>query len=274
MTRGLLLLCLLALAGCGQSESQRLIQRLRSRNIAIRLQAIAQAEAHPDTRVRDELLRLFDDEREVPIVRGCAGIALGQLHDERMLPRALKRLPAAIVAKGLSRTKPNLDPYLLGKAILAYGPESLPSLASLLKDSRKEVVAWTLIQYGLYRGNDQALEVLCRYLGDREVVFRRAAAFGLTEIFHRGAEDPILKHLNDGDSQVRYNLAWALSNCGSTKALPAAEAQLAREPDPKVKEELAKAVAVLKSRRRPAGIQTQPLSGLGGVREDAGTRPV
>ena len=242
---------MLLLAGCGpSSESRRLIGRLRSRNVAERLKAVAEAQTQPhaEAPVRGELLRMFEEEREVPIVRGCAGMALGSLHDPRIVPAVLERLPNSILNIGKPARPQNLDAYLLGKALLAYGPESLQPLSALLRDPRKEVVCWTLMHHGFYRHSDRALEVLAHYADDRDVFLRQAAAFGLSLLAHKRAEELVLRHIADPDVEVRYNLAWALLNYGSSLGVRPLEAQLAKERDPRVRQEITKALAVMKTR--------------------------
>ena len=241
----------LFLAGCGpSSESRRLIGRLRSRNVAERLKAVAEAQSqrHAGAPVRTELLRMFEADREVPIVRGCAGMALGSLHDPRIVPAVLERLPNSILNIGKPARPQNLDAYLLGKTLLAYGPDSLQPLSALLRDPRKEVVCWTLMHHGFYRHSDRALEVLAHYAEDRDVILRQAASFGLSLLAHKRAEELVLRHIADPDADVRYNLAWALLNYGSSLGVRPLEAQLAKEREPRVRQEIAKALAVMKTR--------------------------
>ena len=241
----------LLLAGCGPSrESRRLIGRLRSRNVGERLKAVAEVQSQPraEAPVRTELLRMFEEEREVPIVRGCAGMALGSLHDQRIVAAVLKRLPNSILDIGKPARPQNLDAYLLGKALLAYGPESLQPLSALLRDPRKEVVCWTLMHHGFYRHSDRALEVLAHYADDRDVILRQAASFGLSLLAHKRAEELVLRHIGDPDVEVRYNLAWALVNYGSSRGVGPLEAQLAKERDPRVRQEITKALAIMRTR--------------------------
>jgi HEAT repeat protein len=191
---------------------------------------------------------MFEEEREVPIVRCCAGMALGSLHDQRIVAAALKRLPDSILNIGKPARPQNLDAYLLGKTLLAYGPESLQPLSALLRDPRKEVVCWTLMHHGFYRHSDRALAVLAHYADDRDVILRQAASFGLSLLAHKRAEELILRHIADPDVEVRYNLAWALLNYGSSLGVRPLEARLAKERDPRVRQEITKALAVMKTR--------------------------
>ncbi|HWH69549.1 MAG TPA: hypothetical protein VNT26_09205, partial [Candidatus Sulfotelmatobacter sp.] len=69
--RECLFLFLLVLCGCGgPTQSEGFLPRLRSKSLPVRLQAIAQAGIHPNAQVQAELLRIFQDERDVPIARG------------------------------------------------------------------------------------------------------------------------------------------------------------------------------------------------------------
>ena len=64
--------------GCGPSaENRQVIQRLQSPNIAVRVKAISEAEAKPNNYYRTELLRIFDNPRELPLVKGRGGHGLG-----------------------------------------------------------------------------------------------------------------------------------------------------------------------------------------------------
>jgi HEAT repeat protein len=245
----IVLLALTCLCGCGPSpESRRLLSQLRSPNPAARLQGIQQAEIKAEECVRKELLRIFSDERELPIVRSCAGMALAHLQDRRIIAPAIQRLPSAIC--GISHPGPGtrLNAYLLGRILAASGPDALPPLSALLRDPHKEVVAWTIMQHGLYRHNDQALAVLGRYLDDRDVILRRSASFGLVPLSHPRTQELALRRLADPDPEVRFNLAWALRMSGSSQAVGPLEAQLAKEKNPEVKAELAKALAAAKAR--------------------------
>ncbi len=249
--RLLLFLAVLALLlqACGpDSQTSQLIKRLHSGSASLRLKAISEAESHPNADVQSELIRLLDDRREATLIRGAAALALGRLHDNRLPVHVAKRLPDAILAP----VKPGelqAEAFILAKALTAYGPDSLPTLASLLKHPRKEVVAWTIAHHGLYRRNDYALQVLSQYLNSPDPVFRRSAAYGLAQILHPAGESIILKHLGDPDPEVRYHLAWALANYGSDKCVAPAQVQLAREKEPQVKNELTRAVAEIRSRQ-------------------------
>ncbi len=231
-----------------------MIERLRSTSIPVRLKAISESESHADEYVRRELFRIFTNGQEQRLVRGCAALALGHLHDQRVVGRIVELLPEAILSRGRPITAKGVDPYVLGKALVVYGPESLPSLAPLLHDRRQEVVVWAVAQHGLYRHNDQALQVLITYFGNSDPLLRRAAAYGLAQTFHERAEPFVTSHLNDADAEVRYHLAWALSNYGSSKCLPEVQAQLAREKEPQVRQELTLALAAVKGRSVPAAV--------------------
>jgi HEAT repeat protein len=252
----------LILCGCGPSkEDQRQIQGLHSAKVLERLKAISEAEnRHADTAVRSALLGIFENEREVPIVRASAGIALAHLHDPRVVSTAIKRLPEAILALSQAGPKRNLDPFLLGKALAAYGPESLEPLSALLKDPHREVVAWTVMHHGLYRHNDRALAVLSHYLDDRDTDLRRAASFGLSLTAHPRAEEVALRHLGDPDLEVRYNLVWALGNFGTSQSAKPLGALLAKEADARLKTEIGKAMAAAKSRPVVAPAAAPPVS--------------
>jgi len=145
---GILLVCLIA-SGCGPSaESRGTIRRLHSSNVVDRLKAIAETQVHADAAV------------------------LGGHRDPRLVPSAIRQLPASILSIG----KPDpsrLDPYKLGQALVAYGPDALPAVGALLRDPRKEIVAWAIMHHGSYPRSDRALEVLARYLDDRDVIYRR-----------------------------------------------------------------------------------------------------
>ena len=256
--------CLLLFCGCrDSSETRQIISRLHSGTVSVQLKAVSEAEAHPNARLRSELLALLDSERVEPLVRGAAALALGRLHDDRLPAKAVKRLPDAI----LGSAKPGAlqtEAFILAKALTAYGPESLNSFSVLLRHPRKEVVAWTIAQYGLYHRNDRALQVLAQYMNSPEVLYRRSAAYGLAQIFHAKAEPLMLKRLTDPDPEVRYHLAWGLANYGSTRGLAPAEAQLAREKEPQVKSELTRAIAEIRARQSAAVSQVQPVARTGG----------
>jgi HEAT repeat protein len=218
---------------------------------------MSEAEAHPNADVQSELLRLFDDQREEPLIRSGAALALGRLHDDRLPAHVVKRLPDAILAP----VKPGqlqAEAFILGKALTAYGADSLPALSSLLKHPRKEVVAWTIAHHGLYRRNDRALDTLTQYLNSPDPLYRRAAAYGLAQILHSGGEAVALKHLGDPDTEVRYHIAWALANYGSPKGLAPAEAQLAREKEPQVRTELTRALAEIRARQGVPSASVSP----------------
>ncbi len=244
----LLALAVLLLQACGPaSETTQLIKRVRSGSTSSRLKAISEAEAHPNRELQSELLHVFENQREEPLIRGAAALALGRLHDERLPSRVVKRLPDAILAPKAGQLQ--TEAFILGKALTAYGPDSLPALAALLKHPRKEVVAWTIGHHGLYRRNDRALEVLAGYLNSPDPVYRRSAAYGLAQILHPAGEAIILKHLSDPDPEVRYHLAWGLANYGSEKCIAPVQAQFAREKEPQVKTELTRAIAEIRSRQ-------------------------
>jgi HEAT repeats len=239
----------LMLGGCGASpETRTQLARLRSKDAGARLKAIAEAETHADAEVRTELLRMFQNERDIPLVRGYAGIVLARWHDPRILPEVVKRLPMAIEAIGKPAPKPSLDAFLLSKALTAYGSNALLALTPLLQDPRKEIVAWTIMHHGAYQHDERAYAVLSRYLNDRDPILRGAAAFGVSLFAHPRAEELALAHLADPDAEVRYNLAWALLNFGSNKSVRGLDAQLVREKDPRVREELVKAQSAVRSR--------------------------
>ena len=238
-----------SLSGCGPSpESRRLIKRLDSGPVAERLKAIGEIQGHADPAVRAELLRLFENSREPPLIRSYAGISLGSLHDSRIVLSAVKQLPDAIVTLGKPGRPTAMEPYLIGKALTAYGPEALPTVAVLLRDPRREVVTWAILHHGSYRHSDVALEVLARYLDSRDVIFRQSAAFGVSMLAHKRAEELVLRHLADPDAEVRYNLAWALLNYGSAQGIRPLETQIAAEKEPRVRQEMTKALAMMKTR--------------------------
>jgi HEAT repeat protein len=118
-------------------------------------------------------------------------------------------------------------------------------LSGLLKNPHKEVVGWAITQHGLYPYNDRALEVLAHYLGSTDPVLRRAAATGLARFFHPRAQALALRHLDDPDPQVRFQLAWGLLKWGSAEALGPLRTQLAREKEPMVRQELALALSAV-----------------------------
>lgn len=255
-----LALCLLAFCGCRESsETRQIISRLRSSSVSVQLKGISEAEAHPNPKLRSELLRLFDEPREQPLVRGAAALSLGRLHDARLPARAVKRLPDAIVSSGKTGSL-RTEAFILAKALTAYGPESLDAISTLLRDPRKEVVAWTIAHCCLYHRNNRALHVLAQYLNSPEALYRRSAAYGLAQIFHPDAEPLMLKRLADVDPEVRYHLAWGLSNYGTKQALAPAEAQLAREKEPQVRAELTRAMAEIRAREALVASQPQPLA--------------
>jgi hypothetical protein len=240
---------LLGITGCGSSsEEQQIIKRLHSGNASLRLKAVAEAEAHQSPALRKELLRMFEESGELPIARGAAGMALARLRDPRLLESALRQLPAAIASSRATNSPHQMDAFMIGKAVVAYGPESMTSLALLLKDKRREVVAWAIVLHGMYRRNDQALAVLTSCVKDPDVLNRRSAVYGLAILFHPRAEPMLVRYLDDPDVEVRYHAAWGLANIGTDKSLQPLERQLAREKEPQVKQELASTIAVVKSR--------------------------
>jgi len=141
-----------------------------------------------------------------------------------------------------------MDAFMIGKAVVAYGPESMTSLAPLLKDKRREVAAWAIALHGMYRRNDQALAVLTNCVKDPDVLNRRSAVYGLAILFHPQAEPVLVRYLEDADAEIRYHAAWGLANIGTAKSLQPLERQLAREKEPQVKQELVSTIAVVKSR--------------------------
>lgn len=237
-------------AGCGGgfSEEKQIVKRLNSGNASIRLKAVAEAEAHQSPALRKQLLRLFEDGSELPINRGAAGMALGRLRDPRLMESALRQIPGAIASARATNSPHQVDAFMIGKALVAYGPESMTALAPLIKDNRREVAAWAIALHGLYRRNDQALAVLTACLKDPEVLCRRSAVYGLAISFHPQAEPVLARSLDDADAEIRYHAAWGLANNGTDKSLPMLERQLAREKEPQVKKELTSAIAVIKSR--------------------------
>ena len=249
------------MAGCGPGpESRRLLKRLHSNNVVDRLKAIEETQTHADSAVRAELLRLFEDNREPPLIRGQVGISLGRLHEGRSATSAVKQLPESILSIGQPGNSRRLDAYLIGKALATYGPDALPAVSNLLRDPRKEVVAWAIMHHGSYRQSDRALEVLARYMDDRDFIYRRAATFGLSMLAHKRAEELALRHLADPDAEVRYNLAWALLNYGSSLAVRPLEAELAKEKDPLVRQEITRALTLMKSRAgSPASLPARKL---------------
>ena len=240
---------LLGIAGCGKSsEEQQIIKRLNSGNAAIRLKAVTEAEAKQSPALRKELLRMFEDGSELSINRGAAGMALGRLRDPRLVESALRQIPGAIASARATNSPHQMDAFMIGKAVVAYGPESMTSLAPLLKDKRREVAAWAIALHGMYRRNDQALAVLTGCMKDADALLRRSAAYGLAISFHPQAEPVLVRFLDDPDVEVRYHVAWGLANIATDKSLPLLERQLNREKEAQVKQELTAAIAVVKSR--------------------------
>jgi len=247
---------LLGIAGCGgSSEEQQIIKRLNSGSASIRLKAISEAHANWSPALRKQLLRTFEDGDELPIARGAAGMALGRLHDPHLIESALRQIPAAIAFSRATNSPHQLDAFLIGKTLVAYGPESMTSLAPLLKDKRREIAAWAIAFHGMFRRNDQALAVLTNCAKEAEVLNRRPAVYGLAVLFHPQAEPVLVRYLDDADLEVRYHAAWGLANIGTEKSLQPLERQLAREKEPPVKQELASTIAVVKSR---SAIPVQP----------------
>jgi len=237
------------IGGCGgSSEEQQILKRLNSGNAAIRLKAVTEAEANRSPALRKQLLRMFEDGSELPINRGAAGMALGRLHDPRLVESAVRQIPGAVASAGATNSSHQMDAFMIGKALVAYGPESMTAIAPLLKEKRREVAAWVIALHGMYRRNDQALAVLTACLKDPDVLCRRSAVYGLAISFHPKAEPALARHLDDADVEVRYHAAWGLANNGTDKSLPMLERQLSREKEPQVKQELTAAIAVIKSR--------------------------
>ena len=235
--------------GCGASTAdQQIKKRLGSANASIRLKAVSEAEAKPTGILRNELLRMFEDDHELPIVRGAAGMALGRLHDPRVVEGALKQIPAAVASARATNSANQMDAFLIGKTLAAYGPESISYLAPLLKDKRREVAAWAIALHGMFRRNDQALQVLANAMKDPDALYRRSAAYGLALLFHPQAEPILVRHLDDPDAEVRYHVAWGLENSGTAATLAPLEKQLTREREPQLKQELTAAIAAVKSR--------------------------
>jgi HEAT repeat protein len=239
---------LLGIAGCGSSEEQQIIKRLNSGNPSIRLKAISEAQASWSPALRKQLLRTFEDGNDLPLARGAAGVALGRLHDPHVIESALRQIPAAIASSRATNSPHQLDAFLIGKTLVAYGPESMTSLAPLLKDKRREISAWAIAFHGMFRRNDQALAVLTNCAKDPDVLSRRPAVYGLAVLFHPQAEPVLVRYLDDADAEVRYHTAWGLANIGTDKSLLALERQLTREKDSHVKQELTSTIAVVKSR--------------------------
>jgi HEAT repeat protein len=248
----LLLACLasaLAVAGCGGSgETGQIKSHLRSGNASVRLKAVAEAEAQPDAGLRKELLRMFEDDSELPIIRGAAGMALGRLRDPALLQSVLRQIPGAVAAARSTNSARQMDGFMLGKALATYGPESIPTLAPLLKDKRPEVVAWVIAMHGMFRRNDQALHVLSGFVKHPEPLYRRSAVYGLALLFHPQAEPFLIRGLDDVDPEVRYHAAWGLENYGTAAALVPLDRHLGREKQAQVKQELQVAIAAVKAR--------------------------
>jgi HEAT repeat protein len=243
------LLSLVLTGGCGSSsEEQQIKKRLTSPNAVIRAKAITEAEAKPSASLRSELLRMFDDENELPIVRSAAGMALAHLHDTRVVESALKQIPTAVASALATNSNRQMDTLRIGKTLAAFGPESMVSLAPLLKDKRREVAAWAIALHGVFRRNDQALQVLANAMKNPDPIYRRSAAYGLALLFHPQAEPILVRYLDDPDAEVRYHVAWGLENYGTVASSAALERQMAREREPQVKQELTTAVASVKMR--------------------------
>ncbi len=238
------------LVGCHRPspETRRVLDRLASTNVAIELKATTEAVGHPNPPVCAALLDLFENRQKPAIVRGAAAVALGRIRDPRIVSLILNRLPAAILKASKTVPPNNLEPYLLGKALAAYGPQSLTPLSTLLNNPHKEVVAWAIVQHSLYPYNDSAFAVLAHYLDSPDLAFRRAAAIGLARSYHKHAEALALRHLNDPDPQIRFQLAWGLVNWGSAEAINPLKARLAQEKEPRVRQELALALEAARSR--------------------------
>jgi len=100
----------------------------------------------------------------------------------------------------------------------------------------------------MFRRNDHALAVLSACMKDPDVLNRRSAAYGLAMLFHPQAEPMLVRYLDDADGEIRNHAAWGLANSGTDKSLPLLERQLSREKEPQVKQELAAAVAAIRSR--------------------------
>jgi len=65
---------------------------------------------------------------------------------------------------------------------------------------------------------------------------------------HTRAEELVVRHLADPDAEVRRNLAWALLNYGTSVGVRPLEAQLSQEKDPMVRQEITRALAMIKAR--------------------------
>ena len=174
-------------------------------------------------------------------------MALARMHDERVLSRITTRVPEALLRTNQVVTFKNADVYALGRALTAYGPGALPALGKLLQHPKPEVVSWAIRQHGTFRRNDAALNAISPYLNHPDLRFRRAAAAAFSQLYHPRAEALIIPHLADSDPEVRAELASALANYGTVKALPALQTQSAKEKDPDVKRPFVLAIASIQA---------------------------
>lgn len=184
----LLALVLASLAGCTRQADDP-VNSLKSGSRAQRLRAMDALKPGASQAERDALLVIFLDEQEEGIVRQVAGVTLGRLHDPKILPAVFEKLPYSILhAHEIDMSGRGLHPHMLGKALLAYGDDTITVLAPLLESTNQEIVAWAVYSHGFYRGSDTGLSVISRFLGDPRLEVRRSAAGGLSQLFHRNAE--------------------------------------------------------------------------------------
>ena len=138
----------------------------------------------------------------------------------------------------------------LGEQVLEGGP----GLAAMATDSR--VIAELRVATSSERaserqlsadllgrlGADDATADLERLTGDEEASVRRTALEALTKLAPDSAEPSLEQALNDEDAGVRATAIESLCRIGAQDALDSATEVLARDPDPRVRCELAVAL--------------------------------
>ncbi|MCC6407363.1 MAG: HEAT repeat domain-containing protein [Planctomycetes bacterium] len=209
----------------------------RSRSPELRARATQLFASLSGAAGRTDLRKLVGD-AQAP-VRAAAALALGEAGDPNDLPTLLALTrdgDAAVRAAAVHGLRPHT------------GPEKLEALTRALSDESEDVAEAAL--GGL---EEHAEPSLVRALGaalrpDRSTFFRTRAVSMLGQIGGPGAIEVLIAVLDDGDEDLKWGVAFELGRIGDASALPALEAQAAREQNGFVRGALVDAAAAIRAR--------------------------
>ncbi|MBI5433580.1 MAG: HEAT repeat domain-containing protein [Planctomycetes bacterium] len=213
----------------------------RSRSPELRARATLLFAALGGASARAELRKLAGDAQAS--VRAAAALALGEAGDPSDLPPLL-----ALTRDG--------DAEVRAAALHALrshsGPEKLAALTRALSDEFEDVAAAALA--GL---EELAEPSLAPALGtalrpDRSTFFRTRVVGVLGQVGGRGAIEVLIAVLDDGDEDLKWNVAFELGRIGDASALPALDARAARESNAFVRGALLDAAATIRAREGQA----------------------